>query len=617
MFNSRDPIYRSPTGAIPFGESIHFRISPERILACREAYLVIESECEGKQAYNMFWSGMNGDLREWWECHYTPKCVGVCFYHFELKTDHGHRHFFKGINGELERGSFRNPWQLTVYEKDFKTPDWLVGGIIYQIFPDRFNFSGVEKFGIPQERIIRENWGDTPYWKPNSKGEITNSDYFKGDLKGIEQKLQYLKELGVTCIYLNPIFEAHSNHRYDTADYSKIDPLLGKHEDYVSLCKSAKKMGIKIILDGVFNHTGSDSIYFNRERRYECKGAHNSQKSQYYSWYNFSNWNESYDCWWGFKTLPNINENNNDYQEFISGEKGIIRKWLKDGASGWRLDVVDELQDNTLYNIYKAAKEEDPDAIVLGEVWEDASNKMAYGQTRKYLLGGQMDSVMNYPFREAIIGFLSNEYTSLCMEMIENVVENYPPQVLRLLMNHIGTHDTERVITLLAGDPLNGRDRAWQHSRELSPLQWGKGIVKMKLASLLQFTLPGVPSIYYGDEVGTQGYKDPFNRGCYPWGKENYELLNWYKELAALRKENEVFKEGKLRNIFSVENVMCFERYGKTENGDESIIIAVNRSENFEVVPIKQDGRKCIIGKDFENDELILPPYGYSVLKKV
>lgn len=612
MFNSRDERYRNPTGAIAEGSAIHFKISPERSMGIQGIDLIITADNNYREVHDMFWCGMNGDSAEWWECDYTPPTKGLFFYCFELKTFHGTRHIYRGLGGKVDKSSARNLWQITVYDKNFKTPDWLSGGMIYQIYPDRFNFSGKEKENVPSDRKLRDDWGNVPEWWPNEKGEITNSDYFKGDLQGVEDKLLYIKELGANCIYLNPIFEAHSNHRYDTADYSKIDPLLGTEKDFVSLCQKAEKLGMKIILDGVFNHTGSDSVYFNRERRYDSVGAYNSQESEYSSWYSFQNWNEKYDCWWGFVTLPDLKGDNLECAKYFTGENGIIRKWIKSGSTGWRLDVADELSDATLDRIYKATKETDPEAIVMGEVWEDASTKFAYGQRRRYLIGGQMDSIMNYPFREAILGFLTGGNTDYCIEKIENIVENYPPQVTRLLMNHIGTHDTERAITLLAGEPQNGRDRKWQSEHKLSKEQWELAVQKMKLASLLQFTLPGVPSVYYGDEAGTEGYKDPFNRACYPWGNENQELLQWYKNIAKIRNEHEVFKEGKFKDICSSENIMCYKRH---ENG-KGIVVAINRCDREQKVNLEFDEKyKNILGQDFINENLSLKAFGYSVFE--
>ncbi len=340
MFNSRSRKYRDPTGAVGHGTPVHFRITLPRDLSCSAARLVVEQEGRGTSVLDMFWCGMNGNNREWWECHFTPEAPGLCFYYFEARTCRGIQRISRDSGGTAVFGG-NDRWQLTVYDKDFTTPSWLEGGVMYQVFPDRFCASGQPKGDIPAGRTIHETWGEQPDWAPNEQGVITNTDFFGGDLKGAMEKLPYLKELGVTCLYLNPIFESHSNHRYDTADYSKIDPLLGSEEDLTQLCAAAKKLGIRVILDGVFSHTGSDSVYFNREGRYPTQGAYNSQQSPYYPWYTFRQWPNSYDCWWNFDTLPNVNETNDSYNEYINGPQGIVRKWLKAGASGWRLDVAD------------------------------------------------------------------------------------------------------------------------------------------------------------------------------------------------------------------------------------------------------------------------------------
>ena len=272
MFNSRSRKYRDPVGAVAEGTPIHFRITLPRELSCSAAHLVIQREGSDTQVLDLFWCGMNGNNQEWWECHFTPGAPGLYFYHFEVRTHRGSQRLSKGFAGDGIFGG-NNQWQLTVYDKAFQTPDWLEGGIMYQIFPDRFYKSGAAKGEIPTGRTFHENWQDQPDWAPNAQGKITNTDFFGGDLQGIREKLPYLKELGVTCLYMNPIFESHSNHRYDTADYSKIDPLLGDEEDFRALCQAAKELGIRVVIDGVFSHTGSDSVYFNREGRYPTPGA--------------------------------------------------------------------------------------------------------------------------------------------------------------------------------------------------------------------------------------------------------------------------------------------------------------------------------------------------------
>lgn len=570
-YNSRYEYHKSIFGAVEAMQNIVFRIVLPRNFCCHHAHLVVRKDGGAEQYINMQWDCMQGDSEEWWKADFCPEEIGFYEYRFEYDTQWGTSRIFDagdGIGKIRDSGKY---WQLTVYNKDFTTPEWLKGGLIYQIFPDRFAFSGTKKTDVPTDRIIRVDREGKPYWRPDENGKVKNNDYFGGDLKGIEEKLPYLKSLGVTCIYLNPIFEAHSNHRYDTGDYTKIDPLLGNEEDFRALCSSAEKEGIKTILDGVFSHTGCDSKYFNEYGRYDTVGAYQSKDSKYYNWYKFKNWPDDYLSWWGIMLLPEVIEENPDFIEYITGENGIARRWLRLGASGWRLDVADELPDVFLNNFRKAVKAEKPDALVMGEVWEDASNKFSYGERRHYLLGGQLDSVMNYPFAGAVIDFVRAGSAETFNSRVSTIVENYPKQVLDVLMNHISTHDTMRAITALAGESCEYRDRFWQSTHSLNEDAYNTGIGLMKMASAMQFTLPGVPSIYYGDEAGMQGYKDPFNRCCYPWGKENNELIEWYKKLGKIRKENACFVDGRLEILSAVAGCVAYSR--KTE-GNELLIIA-------------------------------------------
>lgn len=619
MFHSRNPIYRNPTGAVQAHTNIHFKLLVPREFRCSAARLMVGEEFTKQvKTLGLFWCGMNGEDHEWWECDFTPEQSGLYFYRFEIDTWRGTLGITSRFGGESGIDEFGAPegecWQLTVFESQYQIPDWLSGGIMYQIFPDRFYRSGTTKYNVPQDRYLHQRWGSQPEWRPNHQGEITNSDYFGGDLEGIIQKLDYLQSLGITCIYLNPIFEAHSNHRYDTADYTKVDPLLGSKEDFKRLCKEANKRGIHIMLDGVFNHTGSDSIYFNRKGRYQTLGAYQSQESPYYDWYQFYQWPEQYACWWNFETLPNVNEANEMYNAYINGTDGVIQTWLKAGADGWRLDVADELPDLFLDDITKAAKQVKPTSMILGEVWEDASNKMAYGQRRRYLLGKQLDSVMNYPFREAIIGFLTGKNPAEMMELIMTVLEHYPPGAIHLLMNHIGTHDTERILTVLGGEPLNGRDREWQSRTKLSQEQRSRGLALLKLASLMQYTLPGIPCVYYGDEAGMEGYRDPFNRGCFPWGHEDAELVNWYRSLGKIRHSCEVLKQGTLEPYYADDD--CFVYVRSDEAVGQKLLVAVNRTAQRKQLCMVQEWEtaSALLGKAVWNGTLTLEPYGYALL---
>lgn len=572
-YNSRLEYHKSIFGAVKTDQTVTFRIILPRDFCCHAAKLVIKKAEADEYGYiNMQWDCMEGVGEEWWKVDFTAEKAALYKYHFEYDTSWGTSRIYHAGNGLAAIKGDGEDWQLTVYDKDFHTPEWLRGGIIYQIFPDRFASSGTKKQNVPSDRVLRTDRDGDPYWIPTAEGKVLNNDYFGGDLNGIEQKLGYLKSLGVTCIYLNPIFEAQSNHRYDTADYEKIDSMLGTEKDFKSLCESAKKLGIRIMLDGVFSHTGDDSRYFNRYSRYDSLGAYQSKESPYYGWYKFNKWPDDYKSWWGIEILPEVNEDNSDFIEYITGKNGIARKWLKLGASGWRLDVADELPDEFLDEFRKAVKEEKADGLVLGEVWEDASNKSSYGKLRRYLLGKQLDSVMNYPFAGAVIDFIRDANAELFASRVMSIVENYPKEVLDVLMNHLSTHDTMRAITALAGENCTYRDRKWQSTHSLDEREYHYGMKLLMAASAMQFALPGVPAIYYGDEAGMQGYKDPFNRRCYPWGKENGELVEWYKKLGKIRSENRVFKDGRFEILSAVAGCVAFSR----KNDDEAILVISN-----------------------------------------
>ena len=606
-FSSRDPAYRAPVGAVAAGTSVHFRLRLPRHFGVRAAFLLVFAANMPAKRDGMFWAGQPDGDTEWWECDFAPAAAGIYRYGFELTRDDGTAFLVALPDGTAN--VWRKPgalWQLTCFEKDFKTPDWAAGGIMYQIFPDRFFCSGKPKTAVPADRVLRDDWGGQPMWQPDAAGKVRNDDYFGGDLDGITEKLDYLQSLGVTCLYLNPIFEAHSNHRYDTADYEHLDPLLGDETALATLMRKAKARGMRVLLDGVFSHTGADSKYFNREGRYGDGGAYRDVASPYYPWYHFDRWPDQYASWWGFDTLPELDELAPSFMAYITGENGIVRQRIEKGAGGWRLDVADELPDGFLYALRRAVKAADPDALLLGEVWEDASCKESYGHLRPYLLGRQLDSVMNYPFRDAIFRYMNGGSATDFANSVEQIAENYPPQVLRLLMNHIGTHDTERALTVLAGEPSAGRGRHWQARQRLSAAEREKGVRRLRLATLLQFCLPGVPCIYYGDEAGMEGYRDPFNRGCYPWGSEDTALIAWYKALGAVRRGCSALKEGRFAAVRGNEDIACFVRADESE----TLLCAVNRAWQpaglalpapFEnAAPVIGDGR-------IENGVLSLP----------
>lgn len=613
-YNSRDLFFKNKFGSVSVGQPLHLRIVLPRSFHCTGALLLLRRDDSVYEEFPLSWAGMCGDSAEMWDLHTTVDREGLYWYHFDYFSSYGRSSILQikdGIGDFSGNTHAHKDWQLTVTQEGFTTPDWLKGGIIYQIFPDRFYNSGTKKENVPQDRILRDDWGNEPHWRPTEDGKVLNNDFFGGDLKGIEEKLPYLKALGVNCIYLNPIFEAHSNHRYDTADYGKIDPVLGTEADFKSLCKKAKSLDIHIILDGVFSHTGDDSVYFNKKNRYSTLGAYNSVESPYYKWYKFEKHPDKYQSWWGFETLPEVIEEGEEYRSFINGEGGIIEKWLKAGADGFRLDVADELPDIFIDELRHRLKKTKPQAVLMGEVWEDATTKHSYGSRRRYLLGSQFDSIMNYPFANAVLDFCRCGNAEDFMASVMTIVENYPKDCLDVMMNHIGTHDTERAITKIAGESCEYRDRAWQACHSLKD-KYEKAVKLLKCAVALQFTLPGVPSIYYGDEAGMEGYKDPFNRGCYPWGNENGDLLEFYKVMGKIRTDNSVFQKGYFSPVSSMLGCVAYRRHN--ENGD--IMVIVNRNEHSIDYGLPESYKNChaLYGDNPENNQVYIDGCSFVIL---
>ena len=468
---------------------------------------------------------------------------GLYFYYFRVITPGNAFRLFKiGNDTNMEAGDC---WQVSCIPADFTTPDWAKGATIYQVFPDRFHKDGAcDLTGKLMPYTVHKNWDEEVDWRPTPEGKVLNNDFFGGNFKGIQSKLPYIASMGATILYLNPISKSFSSHRYDTGDYKTPDPMLGTTEDFTSLCEAAHKLGIKVILDGVYSHTGSDSLYFNREGHFSGVGAYQSKESPYYSWYHFHHYPDSYQSWWNFDTLPTVQKMDPAFLEYIiTGEDSVVAHWLKLGADGFRLDVVDELPDAFTLLLKQRIRQIKPDALLIGEVWEDASNKMAYGQRRRYFVDGMLDSVMNYPFRTAILKYLRGEDDgNQVKETVMTILENYPPQVVACNMNLLGTHDTPRILTALV-DSFDG-SREEQAHRSLSIEQLKLAKERLLMASFLQYMLPGCPSLYYADETGMEGHKDPFNRRPYPWYREDPHLLRHFRCLGKLRKEHETLRLG-------------------------------------------------------------------------
>ncbi len=580
-FNPLDIACKNVIGAIREGEVLQlqiFNLKNDRkagdlrktppIEECtyptENASLLLRRDGEDVERYDMIQTPYG------WSISLTIHEIGLYYYSFSIGE-------YQYVScGALELGYLsdcEHGFLLLVYSDDYQTPEWFKGGVMYQIFPDRFHKAGA----MPdiKGRIRRDDWGGLPSYRPNEYGKVLNNDFFGGNLQGILEKLPYLKELGVTIIYLNPIFEAASNHRYDTSDYMHIDPFLGTEQDFQELVDTARNMGIRIILDGVFNHTGDDSVYFNKYGNYPSVGAYQSKDSPYYGWYSFSKFPNQYASWWGIDILPEVNERSPEYQEFIFGEQGVLRKWLRCGIGGYRLDVADELPDFFLQKLRKAVKTGDSDAIVIGEVWEDAADKIAYSERKAYFQGYELDSVMNYPWKEAIIRYAQTGNATELLQSIRSIINHYPKRTLDCLMNILGTHDTARILTVLGGIYCHNKDEMAKDSAYLSEKDKAIAIKKLKMSAILQYTLPGVPCVYYGDENGAEGHIDPFCRQCFAWDNLNTELLGFYRKLGTIReKYRAIFKDGDFEELRVEDGLIFYKR--KNQSG--TIYVFVNNS---------------------------------------
>ncbi|MBQ6496004.1 MAG: glycoside hydrolase family 13 protein [Firmicutes bacterium] len=616
IFDSRNGFFKTPQGAVKANTEMAFRLLVAEDLQPIAVRLIILYDRHNDPAvYDMDGGSRTpeetDDYLEF-TAAFTIHDTGLYWYHFEVLTDEGLLRIGKDHDNRAVIMDSPSTWQQTVYRRAYDAPDWICGGIFYHAFVDRFHRSGRPR--LPQkDKILREDWGGVPEWKPKNL-KIYNNDFFGGDLEGIRQKLPYLAELHVTCLYLSPIFEAYSSHKYDTGNYEHIDPMFGSEADFEALCKSAAEYGIRVICDGVFAHTGSDSVYFDKYGHYGEKsghapGAYGHPDSPYRNWYFFHD-DETYDCWWDFRTLPKLNKRDPGYVEYLTGENGIVRKWLRAGASGWRLDVADELPNDFLDALVSAAKTEKRDSIIIGEVWEDASNKIAYEERKNYFEGMRLDSVMNYPFRTSIIDFVRHGNAKDLALTVESIAENYPPEVLHCLMNVLGTHDSPRIITALAGADL-GPDpsRQLQAETHLDDAEWERGTRLLKIASLIQMTLPGIPCIYYGDEAGTEGYKDPFNRTCYPWGHENADLLCWYKKITQIRASHPVYRQGAYRTIAAADGLFAFERFDPVggESAHPTLMTVCCCGGHEQHLPLEGRWQDLLTGQVFEGTITVFP----------
>ena len=535
LYDSKKSIFKHPFGTLSQGQecTLHIHI-PHQVGAIKTECILqpddggsnvtVPMTCVDQQgAYDIFRGS------------FSLEKPALYFYYFIITKPTGSFRLFKyGNDTNMEAGDF---WQLTCTPATFSTPDWAKGAVIYQVFPDRFYRSGnCDLTGKLEPYVFHRAWDEEVFWQPTPEGVVLNNDFYGGNFRGITEKMDYIASLGTTILYLNPISKSFSSHRYDTGDYKTPDPMLGTVEDFRQMCRKAHEYGIKVILDGVYSHTGSNSLYFNKDKTFDSIGAYNSKESPYHSWYTFYQYPDSYNCWWNFDTLPTVKKLDPAFVEYIiTGEDSVVAYWLRQGCDGFRLDVADELPNEFMDMLKKRIRQIRPDALLLGEVWEDASNKEAYGVRRRYFVDGTLDSVMNYPFRTAIMKYLKGADDGRGLQdTVMTILENYPPQVIPCNMNLLGTHDTPRILTALVDDFDGSRQE--MAKRQLSEEQKKLAYDRLYLASVLQYTLPGSPSLYYADEVGMEGCKDPFNRRTYPWGRENTTLLNHFQKLGQLKK---------------------------------------------------------------------------------
>ena len=609
LYDSKQTLYKSPFGTLTPGQVCTLNIHvPASVQATSVTCELLYDDHSHAQAIHMEFKMKKGAY-EIFQGRFSIPYPALYFYFFRVHTRQGDFRLFKeGDDTNMEAGDL---WQVSCVPADFTTPDWAKGAIIYQIFPDRFHAAGkVDLTGKLTPYTLHRDWYEDVDWKPTPEGVVLNNDFYGGNFRGIAEKMDYIASLGTSILYLNPISKSFSNHRYDTGDYKTPDPMLGTEGDFTAMCRAAHAHGIRVILDGVFSHTGSNSLYFNREGAFPGQGAFQSKDSPYYPWYTFYEWPCNYHSWWDFDTLPTVNKMNPAFLDYvITGEDSVVAHWMKLGADGFRLDVADELPDEFLKLLRTRVKELKPDALVLGEVWEDASNKVAYDRRRRYFTNAELDSVMNYPFRTAILNFMRGWDSGRGFrDMVMSIVENYPPQVLSCCMNLLGTHDTPRILTALVDDFDGPREE--KARRHLSRHNLEVARDRLLMASFLQYTLPGSPSLYYGDEALMEGYKDPFNRRTYPWGREDREMVEHFRRLGRLRRHCAPLRLGDIQFFEAGDKHLG---YSRTYDG-QTVKIYANRSGDPWDIP----AGRVILGSNLQTvapDWLTLAPRGFCIVE--
>jgi glycosidase len=516
VHDSRDSQYREPGGAQPEGGKVTLRIKTAANDLGSAKIRIWNSAAAKEQFVSMSLEKSEGGTDTWAATLDLPTQPTIFWYRFALQDGSATTYYEDNLDRD---GGLGTTWDqppdydysIAVYDPKWTIPDWAKDAVVYQIFPDRFNNgdpsndkpAGTFSYG---GQTTQRKWGEPPAQPPQG------SDFFGGDLEGVIRKLDYLQKLGVTLIYFNPIFASPSNHRYDTSDYSKIDPALGDKATFDRLVTEAQKRGIHIMLDGVFNHSSSDSVYFDKYHRYDDNGATEAKDSPYYPWYIFSNWPQFYESWQGYDTLPKYTEIGAIRDFIFRNKDSVAQSWLAEGAAGWRLDAAEQKSEDFWRDFRSRVRGAYPDALLVGEFWHNAN---------QWLLGNEWDGVMNYRFRDVALAFANGLPPATADSQLAAIREDYPPNGTYASMNIIDSHDTIRALTSANGDKN-----------------------KLMQMALLQFTSPGMPTVYYGDEAGLEGGPDPDDRRTYPWGSEDTHLIDYYSLLANVRHKLTALRTG-------------------------------------------------------------------------
>ena len=581
LHDSFSATYRSPTGAVPTGSNVRLRlrVTGERVKAVALRLEVGDpvSETSTLRTLKLKRSGA------FWSVVYrTPAKPALVTYSFRVTTGRGVRWYGDdGSSNDTRKGGTGvttrargDAFQLTVYDRNFTTPSWLQGATVYEIFPDRFRngdpsndpcrpLCPVFYGNIPA--ILHPTWNE-PVEDARATG-FFNRDFFGGDLQGVTEKLDYLKSLGVDAIWLTPILKARSNHRYDTDDYMQVDPFLGGDGAYAALKSAAAAKGMRLILDGVFNHTSSDSRYFDKYHRYpDVVGACESASSPYRDWYSITGECASYATFAGLDSLPKLNQANPAVREF---EYSVVRHWSPDA---WRLDAAQEIDHRWWAEFRKAV----PGPLIA----EDTAGPV---DAAPYLLGTEFDGVMNYRFRQAAVGFaLNTSFTDTSGTIrpltaaqldhsLKAMLADYPRAASAVSFNLVDSHDTNRLTFMVVPDA-------------------------QRLVALLQYTMIGAPMVYYGDEAGIvapgkNGFADPYNRAPYPWadqgGSPSQAMIEFYAKLGAIRHSLRALRTGSLVTLSAKGNVYAFERVAPP---DKPVVVVLNKGASPAAVSVPGAG---------------------------